>query len=214
MRGCRPLTLAESAAMYAAYAGTYRVRNQCLHMLCITTGLRVSEALSLRVGDVLKKGAVVRRVQIARAHVKRARAGRTIELAEQARLGIARQLQWLLQNGLAGQHEYLFRSRKATGRPLGRREAWKIFNAAARAAGVEEDLGRLGTHSWRKTYADEVNRHFIARLRSGDSINPMLETCRALGHASVESTEKYLSFNLGCQQSARRHIEARHSYAN
>lgn len=218
MRGCRPLTLAESAAMYAAYAGPYAQRNRCLHMLCVTSGLRVSEALSLRVGDVLKKGAVVRRVQIARANIKRARAGRTIELTEQARLGIARQLQWLLQNGLVAPQEYLFRSRKSTGKetgqPLGRREAWRIFNAAARRAGLDEDMGRLGTHSWRKTYADEVNKHFIARLRNGDSINPMLETSRALGHASVESTEKYLSFNLGCQQSARRHLEARHSYAN
>lgn len=211
MRGCRPLTIAESKDLFDAYSGCYKLRNQCLHMLCVTTGLRVSEALSLRVADVIKKGQVVRRVQIARVSTKRAMAGRTIDLAAPARAAIAKQLQWLLENGHLGRQQYLFRSRKGD-KAISRAEAWHIFNLAAHNAGLAEDLGTLGTHSWRKTYADTVNRHFIHMLKHGSDINPMLETSRALGHKSIESTEKYLSFNLGCQQSALRQMEALHSY--
>lgn len=212
MRGCRPLSIAEAEAMYTAYSGSYVLRNRCLHLLCITTGLRVHEALSLRVCDVLKKGTVVRRVSIARAKLKRARSGRTIELTENLRAAIQRQLTWLLEQGFFGQQQYLFRSRKGN-RPISRWQAWNIFNAAARQAGLAEDLGTLGTHSWRKTFAEMSNRHFIQLLTSGQAINPLLETSRALGHASTSSTEKYLSFNLGCQQSNRRYMEKLHGYA-
>lgn len=211
MRGCRPLTDAESKAVYMAYSGRYMVRNQALHMLCITSGLRVSEALSLRVQDVVRKGAVVRRVQIARANTKRKVAGRTIDLTKPARAAIKRQLDWLLQHGHLGRDQYLFRS-QAGDSPIQVAEAWKVFNAAAARAGLDEDLGTLGTHCWRKTYAESMNKFFIGQLRLGASINPMLETMRALGHKSIESTEHYISFNLESQQAALRHMEAVHSY--
>lgn len=211
MRGCRPLTIAESKAVYAAYAGRYKLRNQALHMLCVTSGLRVSEALSLRVGDVVKKGRVVRRVRIARANTKRAVAGRTIDLAEPARLAIARQVRWLLENGYLGTQQWLFRSGVGD-KPISRIEAWYVFNQAATKAGLDEDLGALGTHSWRKTYANQVNDFFLDALRQGAAINPMLETCRALGHRSIESTEKYLSFHSEYQGKALKFIERAHNY--
>lgn len=211
MRGCRPLTIAESRAVYHAYAGRYKVRNQALHLLCVTTGLRVSEALSLRVSDVIKKGAIVRRVKIARRCVKRKTSGRIIDLAAPARFAIARQLDWLLQHGHLGRDQYLFRSQHGD-RPILPAEAWKIFNAAAGAAGLDEDLGTLGTHCWRKTFADQVNTFFIYQLRKGAAVNPLLETSRALGHKSIESTEKYISFNVESQRSALKFMEAAHNY--
>lgn len=212
MRGCRPLSIEESKAMYHAYAGAYCVRNRCLHMLCITTGLRVHEALSLKVQDIYKKGCIVRRLTINRSALKRARHGRTIELTEQARTAIAAQITWLIEQGYFGQRQYLFRSRKGN-RPISRIQAWFIFTSTARAAGLVEDMGPLGTHSWRKTFADLSNKHFIAMFAQGEAINPMLETARALGHASIANTEKYLSFNLGCQQSNVRLMETMHDYA-
>lgn len=212
MRGCRPLTIAESRAVFEAYAGRYKLRNQCLHMLCITTGLRVSEALSLRVGDVIKKGKVVRRVKVARASMKRKKAGRTVDLVAPARAAVERQLQWLLENGHLCRDQYLFRS-QAGDRPILAAEAWKVFNAAATRAGLDEDLGTLGTHSWRKTFADQANKFFIYQLRQGKAINPMLETSRALAHKSVESTENYISFSYEVQESAMKFMEATHNYA-
>lgn len=211
MRGCRPLTPAEAEAMYHAYSGRHRLRDQALHVLCLTTGLRVSEALSLRVGDVVKKGRIVRRVRVVRANTKRAMAGRTIDLAAPARAAIQRQVEWLLANGYLGREQYLFRSQKGD-RPISRAEAWHIFTVAAQAAGIDEDMGAIGTHSWRKTFAEQVNRHFISLLMAGELINPMLETSRALGHKSMDSTEKYLSYNTGASQSALRHLEEIHGY--
>lgn len=205
------MTLDESRAVFNAYAGRYRLRNQALHLLCVTTGLRVSEALSLRVADVMRKGAVTRRLTIRRNIFKGKKAGRVIDLPEPARAAIRRQVDWLLTNGHLGSTEWLFRSQYGA-KPMSRIEAWKVFNAACLAAGLAEDLGALGTHSWRKTYAAEANRFFIGLYRDGRAINPMLETSRALGHRSIESTEKYLSFEAETQQHAVRYMEKAHAY--
>jgi len=212
MRGCRPLTPDESRRVYAAYSGRHKLRNQCLHMLCVTTGLRVSEALSLRIGDVVKKGRIVRRVQIARQNTKRAMSGRTIDLPTSARAAINRHVFDLAQRGKLGRADYLFSSYDR-GKAITRRQAWHIFNSAALAAGLDEDLGALGTHSWRKTFADQANRHFITLNRNGENLNPMLETCRALGHRSMESTEKYLSFKTDYQQTVITYMDKIHEYA-
>lgn len=212
MKGCRPLTIKESEDVFRAYSGRHKLRNQCLHMLCITTGLRVSEALSLRVGDVIKKGKVVRRVKIARANIKRKKSGRIVELVSPARAAVERQLQWLLSHGYLSRDQYLFRSQVGD-RPILPAEAWKVFNAAARKAGLDEDLGTLGTHSWRKTFADQAYKFFISQNQKGMAIHPLLETSRALDHKSVESTEQYISFNRESQDSAMRFMEAAHNYA-
>ena len=212
MRGCRPLTPAECAALFDAFWGRYRLRNQALHLLCVTSGLRVSEALSLRVGDVVRQRQVVRRVRVARANVKRKLSGRVIELAAPARAAIQRQVDWLLNHGLLSREQYLFRS-QAGDRPIAVAEAWRIFTQAARRAGLDYDKGGLGTHCWRKTFAEQSNRYFLEQCRQGAALNPLLETSRALGHKNIESTESYIgTWNSEPQRAAAKHMEAVHAY--
>lgn len=214
MRGCRPLSPAECRAVYNAYGGRYRLRNQALHLLCVTSGLRVSEALSLRVGDVVRQRQVVRCVRVARANTKRKVAGRVIELAAPARAAIQRQVDWLLQHGYLAREQYLFRS-QAGDRPIEPAEAWRIFTNAARRAGLDYDRGGLGTHCWRKTFAEQANKYFLDKYRQGAALNPLLETSRALGHKNIESTESYIgSWSSEPQRAAVRHMEVVHAYGN
>ena len=52
MKGTRPLDNDEIRSVSTCFTGTYEVRNRGLFMLGVSTGGRISELLSLRVGDV------------------------------------------------------------------------------------------------------------------------------------------------------------------
>ena len=52
MKGTRPLNNDEIRRVSGCFTGTYEVRNRSLFMLGVSTGGRISELLSLRVGDV------------------------------------------------------------------------------------------------------------------------------------------------------------------
>ena len=52
MKGTRPLDNNEIRLVSACFTGTYEVRNRGLFMLGVSTGGRISELLSLQIGDV------------------------------------------------------------------------------------------------------------------------------------------------------------------
>ena len=212
MPPCRPLKIEECAAMYSAYTGRHKLRNQCLHLLCLTTGLRIHEALSIRVSDVLQNRQVVQALQVQRGKMKQAAQGRTILLPAQTREAIRLQLDWLLKYGHLGPDQFLFRSQLGD-RPMRVAEAWKIFNDAANKAGLRRDLGTLATHSWRKTFATEIFCAAVDRVQAGERIDPMREVARALGHADMKNTEKYLPVDPEVAFKNMQMLEARHSYA-
>ena len=81
MKGCRPLTDAEVAIVAQSFGGTYATRDRALFVLGIKTGFRISELLSLTIGDVYQHGQVVARVTVKRAHMKRKVEGRTLAAA-------------------------------------------------------------------------------------------------------------------------------------
>ena len=59
MKGTRPLNNNEIRLVSACFTGTYEVRNLGLFMLGVSTGGRISELLSLRIGDVYQNGKAV-----------------------------------------------------------------------------------------------------------------------------------------------------------
>jgi integrase len=89
MKGCRPLTDDEVKQVRRSFSGCYAQRNEALVVLGVACGFRISELLSLTVGDVLQHGKVVDRVTVARRHMKGGKAGkaesRTVRLAPEAR---------------------------------------------------------------------------------------------------------------------------------
>ena len=56
MKGTRPLDNDEIRRVSTCFTGTFQVRNRGLFMLGVSTGGRISELLSLQLGDVTRTG--------------------------------------------------------------------------------------------------------------------------------------------------------------
>ena len=59
MEGTRPLDNSEIRRVSAYFSGKFEVRNRGLFMLGVSTGGRISELLSLTIGDVYQNAAFV-----------------------------------------------------------------------------------------------------------------------------------------------------------
>jgi integrase len=177
MAGCRALTEAEVALISRSFGGKYTARDRALFLVGVHTGFRISELLSLRVGDVWQYGQLTETVSVARRHMKRKREGRTVRFHPVAQQAV---LAWLGQHPLPWHPEtFLFRSREGDNRPLQRIQAWQILHDAF----VSNQLqGHVSTHSMRKTFAARVYAK-TSNLRNVQKL---------LGHADLSSTGKYL----------------------
>jgi integrase len=182
MKGCRPLTDAEVEVVLKSFAGQYAVRDKALFLMGTKSGFRISELLSLRLGDVLHAGRLVDRVTVARRNMKKRVEGRTVLLHPDAKAALLPWIDQLHAHGYMTADAFLFQSRKGSNRPISRIHAYRVLQAAYDA---NELTGKLGTHAMRKTFA---NRVYDAL--KGD----LPKTQRALGHRNINSTVSYLSF--------------------
>jgi len=182
MKGCRPLTDEEVALVGKSFGGRYAARDRALFLLGVKSGFRISELLSLPVGDVCQAGRLGDRVTVRRRHMKQRREGRTVLLHPEARTALAAWLQQLAAAGSLLPSVYVFQSRKGLNRPISRIHAWRILQEVYAA---NELTGTLGTHSLRKTFATRI----YDRLG-----HDLVKTQRALGHRNINSTVHYLSF--------------------
>jgi integrase len=189
MKGCRPLTDEEVKLISQSFSGTFAKRNKALFVVGVRSGFRISELLSLTVGDVQQHGKIVDHVTVARRHMKKKTEGRTVPLHPEARAALSvwlEVLQRMLKGNLDPQTP-VFCSRvrqEKTGlrRPISREQAWRILKEAFEA---NELTGKLGTHAMRKTFAN----------RMYDKLgHDLVKTQRALGHKNINSTVAYLSF--------------------
>ena len=71
MKGTRPLDNSEIMLVSACFDGTFEARNHGLFMLGVSTGGRISELLSLTIGDVYQNGAAVTDLLFDKSIVKR-----------------------------------------------------------------------------------------------------------------------------------------------
>lgn len=182
MKGCRPFTTDEVAIMSLSFGGQYAVRDKALFLLGIKSGFRISELLSLKVGDLMQAGRMVDKVSVRRSNMKKKTEGRTIFLHPEAKTALQVWLDQLREDGYMSADDYVFQSRKGANKPISRIQAWRILNEAAEA---NELTGKIGTHSMRKTFADRV---YDALDRD------LLKTQKALGHRNINSTVQYLGF--------------------
>ena len=98
VRGCRPLTPIEIQAVAREFARSpvqTRFRNVALWFLMHKTGLRITEALSLSVGDVSTGDAIRSHLRLRRAATKGAKCGATLPLHAHA----ARALRTYIRRG-------------------------------------------------------------------------------------------------------------------
>lgn len=191
MAGTRPLNIEQQAAL-AAVLESAPPRDKALVVFLLNSGLRVSEARSLTVGDVCDGGRLRARVRIPRRRLKGGRgcwrrsvSGRAVALNS----AITRTLTEYLFGRFGSARPVdpaapLFPSRQGGG-PVSRWQINRTIHALFVAAGVEDAgvPGMYGTHSLRKVYAARVYAN------SGRSL---LLLKAALGHQSVATSERYV----------------------
>ena len=144
----------------------------------IRSGLRISELLALKVGQVWDGNKVVDRFYVRRQATKGKEADASIVMHPEAAQYLSR---WIKSGKLTGKPEnYLFPGQ--TNGHLNRRWMWNVLSRAFKAAGV---TGMAGTNCMRKTFANNVHKAL-----GGD----LFRTSKAMRHASPLSTLRYLSF--------------------
>ena len=193
MAGIRDYSDEELELVRKRFGGRYALRDRCYFEMALQMGLRVSEMLSLTVGQVYQYGKLVDEVSIEREHMKGGKAGkasgRTIPLFPETKPHILACLQRMagmlkVQDPNASNPAApLFMSRVSnqdgSRRAIARETAWRIIKAIAR----ENKLpGAVGTHSTGKTLARRVFE-WAKDIRVVQHI---------LGHRSLSSTEAYL----------------------
>ncbi len=171
-------------------------RDQAIVGLMLNLGFRISELLSLALGDVWAGGRIRPRVTVERARLKGGRScrrrsvtARSVPLNARAAAALERHLFAMFGSaGPAGLEGPLFPGR--WGGRLSRWQANRIVHQVLAAAGIEASGGRgeYGTHSLRKTFCLRVYRasgHDLALVRA------------AMNHSHIDTTQKYLPVEAG-----------------
>ena len=191
MKGTRPLDNNEIRRVSACFEGTFEARNRGLFMIGVSTGGRISELLSLRIGDVWQNGKAVTDLLYEKNIVKGGEVSRAVPVNRDGRTAIAQLVDWHRERfSTLPKSRPLFPSRQGKApQPMSRRTAHNVLKAAFIAAGLN---GHLATHSLRKSFAQRVYD------RSGD----IFMVQELLGHRNVATTQKYLGMNYASARQA------------
>ena len=194
MKGTRPLDNTEIQLVSACFDGIYEHRNRGLFMLGVSTGGRISELLSLTIGDVYQNGKPVTDLLFDRSIVKGGEVSRAVPVNVDGRAAIEDLITWHREYyKTISPSRPLFPSRNKNGSvAMNRQTAHEMLKKAFTAAGLN---GKLATHSLRKSFAQRVYEE------SGD----IYLVQELLGHRNVSTTQKYIGVNYA---TARETVEA------
>ena len=186
MAGRRPLSRTEERQLLRI-ARKLKPRDRALVTTQWFTGFRIHEVLALTVGHVFRDGQIVPRIGVAPRHLKGGYGNtRWITVLPELSRALRRHLWWLRLKFQVTPDFPLFPSRQADHegrvRPMSRSRAYRMIKKTFARARIRDD-GRLGTHSLRKTWAAHVYHNAGCDL---------MVLKNALGHADVNSTQRYL----------------------
>jgi site-specific recombinase XerD len=155
-------------------------RDLLLFVLGINTGIRISDLLSLKVGDIWNENKPREFLCVKdgkTGDVKAFYINSSVEAALESYLG----------GGALKEDEYLFKSKKEN-LPISRQQAYRIINTAAKEVGIS---GKIGMHTLRKTFGYHAYTKGIAIsiLMSIFNHQTPAETLRYLG---IDKNEKHL----------------------
>ncbi|TPE68954.1 site-specific integrase [Halalkalibacterium halodurans] len=114
-------------------------RNRLMLIMGVSLGLRISDLLALKIGDVRGKDELIIREQKTQKP-RRIKLSKTVMAEVKALEG--------------ADDEYIFRSRQGGNKPISRVQAYRILNDAAERAGI--NVGPIGTHTLRKTFGYQL----------------------------------------------------------
>ena len=194
MKGTRPLDNKEIQLVSACFDGTFAARNRGLFMLGVSTGGRISELLSLKIGDVYQNRAAVTDLLFDKSIVKGGELSRAVPVNVDGRYAIEDLIRWHREKyKTIAPSRPLFPSRNKRGSvAMNRQTAHEMLKKAFEAAGLK---GKLATHSLRKSFAQRV-------YEESSDIYLVQEL---LGHRNVSTTQKYIGVNYA---TARETVEA------
>ena len=124
-------------------------------MLGVSTGGRISELLSLTIGDVYQNEKPVTDLLFDKSVVKGGEVSRAVPVNTDGRAAIEEIVVWHRERyGTTHKSRPLFPSRNGQGRKrMSRRTAHDVLKAAFESAGLN---GHLATHSLRKSFAQRL----------------------------------------------------------
>lgn len=164
------------------------IRDYCLFVLGINSGLRISDLLILKISDVCdNKGKIKDRIVI---REKKTNKLKDFPLGETSRKSLKEYLVTIDINP----DRVLFASRKGC-KSITRQQAYRILNDAARAIGIKE---QIGTHSLRKTFGYHAFQGGVDITRIQKLLNhssPSV-TLAYIGITQDELDDVYLNLNL------------------
>ena len=186
MKGVRPLYQDEIDKVLNSFSGNYEMRDRNLFVLGIKTGMRISELLSLTVKDVWQYDQPVDMLSLRKQVVKGKKEARAIPLNNDAKKAIRELKEWLSTQVVELTPETpLFISQKSQkgNEPISRMQAHRILNEAFRKAGL---TGKLASHSMRKSFGTRI--YTVTK--------DIMVTKELLGHANVNTTQKYIGVGM------------------
>lgn len=191
MKGTRPLDNQEIRLVSACFEGKFAARNRGLFMIGVSTGGRISELLSLQIGDVWQNKRAVTDLLFDKSVVKGGEVSRAVPVNSDGRRAIAEIIAWhRAAHNTTHESRPLFPSRNGQGaKRMSRRTAHNVLKTAFEAAGLN---GHLATHSLRKSFAQRLYE------QTGD----IFAVQEMLGHKSVATTQKYLGVNYASVRDA------------
>lgn len=188
MKARRPLTDLEEQRVVAV-ARTQPPRARALVTTQLFTGFRIAEVLSLTIGQVCRSGKILPQIGVAPRRLKGKRGQtRWVPVVPELERALTLHIADLEARASVtpAMSQPLFARDDVSGgtspRALSPAQARRIFTRVFRLARVRND-GRLGTHTFRKTFARKVF------ALSGNNLHV---TRAALGHTSIAVTERYL----------------------
>lgn len=157
-------------------------RNRLLFIFGINSALRISDILSIKVGDIRNKSALSL-VEKKTGKIKQFRLNNSIITAVEELVPLN-----------ANDDDWLFPSRKGNG-PISRIQAYRIISDAAKLVGVAVEIG---THSLRKTFAYHAYKAGVdlALLMSVLNHSSQRETLRYIGIVQEQIDDVYVDINL------------------
>lgn len=141
-------------------------RNRGLLILGIETGLRISELLSVTVGDVVDvSNAVKHTLKIQKRFCKGKQRSRRVRLSPVARDAIYAAVEEARQFGASRREDSLFSPSYRRG-SISRRQAYSIIHRSLVGVGITHTGG---THTMRKTRAQRVVSCAIIKFQAGET---------------------------------------------
>ncbi|ANN32571.1 site-specific integrase [Bacillus thuringiensis] len=174
MNFVQPIRDSEQIQQIKEYLKEKNERNYILFVIGINTGLRISDILKLKVGDLNGSHISMREMKTGKQ--------KCIHITAALR----RELKWYIED--MEDYEYIIKSRQGKNRPIGRSMAYKILSTTAAKFGLEE----IGTHTLRKTFG----YHMYMQTKN---IALLMEI---FNHSSERVTLRYIGVNQDAMDKA------------